>query len=252
MGTVDSPGTIVTTVVGDVIAPDVGEVEMGTSLRDVIDAVGSGLADGRSVKAVFSGCRQRRRHRRAPRRARHLRGLRRRRQRHGIGRLHRLRRHHLHGRRRLPVLTVPVGRVVRPVPALQARIGRDHPAPRATRNGRRPRARTSMPSSGGSATSPTGAAATSPSRSSIVVDSILRAFPEEFDEHVDLGRCPRPRRLPIPKLLDLADGHATYDETILAQAPRLDLRPGLTGAGPAPVGACQARQPAACPRASSS
>src|SRR5699024_9859358 len=46
---------IITTVVGDVIAPDVGEVELGTSLRDVIDAVGSGVAPGRSVKAVFSG-----------------------------------------------------------------------------------------------------------------------------------------------------------------------------------------------------
>lgn len=55
MGTEDSPGTIVATVVGDVVAPDVGEVELGTSLRDVIDAVGSGPMPGRSVKAVFSG-----------------------------------------------------------------------------------------------------------------------------------------------------------------------------------------------------
>ncbi|HQZ14259.1 MAG TPA: NADH-ubiquinone oxidoreductase-F iron-sulfur binding region domain-containing protein [Acidimicrobiia bacterium] len=55
MGTELSPGTIVATIVGDVLAPDVGEVEMGASLRTVIDAVGSGLADGRKVKAVFSG-----------------------------------------------------------------------------------------------------------------------------------------------------------------------------------------------------
>src|SRR3954468_12981750 len=55
MGTAESPGTIVCTVVGDVIAPDVGEVELGTPLRDVIAAVGSGLPEGRSVKAVFSG-----------------------------------------------------------------------------------------------------------------------------------------------------------------------------------------------------
>ena len=55
MGTAESRGTIVTTVVGDVIAPDVGEIEMSTSLSDVIDAVGSGLAPGRTVKAVFSG-----------------------------------------------------------------------------------------------------------------------------------------------------------------------------------------------------
>ena len=55
MGTAESPGTIVATVVGDVLAPDVGEVEMGASLRAVIDAVGSGPVVGRSVKAVFSG-----------------------------------------------------------------------------------------------------------------------------------------------------------------------------------------------------
>ena len=55
MGTAGAPGNIVTTVVGDVVAPDVGEVELGTPLRRVIDAVGSGLGAGRSVKAVFSG-----------------------------------------------------------------------------------------------------------------------------------------------------------------------------------------------------
>ncbi|MCZ7631607.1 MAG: hypothetical protein M5U19_22235 [Microthrixaceae bacterium] len=55
LGTAESPGTIVATVVGDVVAPDVGEVELGTPLHAVIDAVGSGLPPGRSVKAVFSG-----------------------------------------------------------------------------------------------------------------------------------------------------------------------------------------------------
>ena len=40
MGTRDSPGNVVATVVGDVVAPDVGEVELGTPLRAVIDAVG--------------------------------------------------------------------------------------------------------------------------------------------------------------------------------------------------------------------
>jgi NADH:ubiquinone oxidoreductase subunit F (NADH-binding) len=55
MGTPESPGNVVATVVGDVVAPDVGEVELGTSLQDVIDAVGSGVAEGRRIKAVFSG-----------------------------------------------------------------------------------------------------------------------------------------------------------------------------------------------------
>lgn len=55
LGTPDSPGTIVCTVTGDVASPRVGEVELGTTLRDVIDTVGGGLLDGRTVKAVFSG-----------------------------------------------------------------------------------------------------------------------------------------------------------------------------------------------------
>jgi NADH:ubiquinone oxidoreductase subunit F (NADH-binding) len=55
LGTAESPGTFVCTVVGDVVAPDVGEVEAGTTLRQVIDAVGSGLPPGRDVKGVLSG-----------------------------------------------------------------------------------------------------------------------------------------------------------------------------------------------------
>lgn len=54
-GTPESPGTIVCTVVGDVVAPDVGEVELGTRLGDVVDWVGSGVGAGRSVKAVLPG-----------------------------------------------------------------------------------------------------------------------------------------------------------------------------------------------------
>jgi NADH:ubiquinone oxidoreductase subunit F (NADH-binding) len=55
MGTAGSAGTIVATVVGDVVAPDVGEVELGTPLGAVIDAVASGVWAGRAVKAVLSG-----------------------------------------------------------------------------------------------------------------------------------------------------------------------------------------------------
>ena len=54
-GTEESPGTMVVTVVGDVVSPGVAEVEMGVRLGDVIDAVGGGVAEGRSIKAVFSG-----------------------------------------------------------------------------------------------------------------------------------------------------------------------------------------------------
>jgi NADH-quinone oxidoreductase subunit F len=55
MGTERSPGFVVATVVGDVRRPGVGEVELGTPLREVIERVGGGLPEGRSVKAVLSG-----------------------------------------------------------------------------------------------------------------------------------------------------------------------------------------------------
>jgi len=52
-----------------------------------------------------------------------------------------------------------------------------------------------------------------------VVGSILRAFPEEFAAHLE-GRCPSPRGdLIAPKLVDLADGVATFDERHRAKRP---------------------------------
>lgn len=53
-GTEESPGTLVCTVIGDVAYPDVVEVEMGTSLRDLLDRCGGPL-EGRTIKAVFPG-----------------------------------------------------------------------------------------------------------------------------------------------------------------------------------------------------
>jgi NADH:ubiquinone oxidoreductase subunit F (NADH-binding) len=54
MGTEESPGTVVATVVGDVLRPGVVEVELGTPLREVIDERG-GVGPDRRIKAVFSG-----------------------------------------------------------------------------------------------------------------------------------------------------------------------------------------------------
>jgi len=55
LGTERSPGIVVATVVGDVVRPGVGEVELGTPLREVIERVGGGVAAGRSIKAVVPG-----------------------------------------------------------------------------------------------------------------------------------------------------------------------------------------------------
>jgi NADH:ubiquinone oxidoreductase subunit F (NADH-binding) len=54
MGTASSPGTVVATVVGDVVRPGVHEVEMGTPFRDLLDLCG-GPPPGRQYKAAFSG-----------------------------------------------------------------------------------------------------------------------------------------------------------------------------------------------------
>jgi NADH-quinone oxidoreductase subunit F len=54
-GTPDSPGTIVCTITGDTQRHGVGEVEMGTPLRDVIEEIGGGPRRGRTIKAVLSG-----------------------------------------------------------------------------------------------------------------------------------------------------------------------------------------------------
>lgn len=54
MGTIESPGTIVVTVVGDVVCPGVYEVEVGTPLSTVLERCG-GPRPGRSYKAALSG-----------------------------------------------------------------------------------------------------------------------------------------------------------------------------------------------------
>jgi len=54
-GTDESPGTIVCTVTGSTQVHGVGEVIMGTPLREVIELIGGGPRDGRRITAVLSG-----------------------------------------------------------------------------------------------------------------------------------------------------------------------------------------------------
>ena len=218
MGTAESPGTIVTTVVGDVLAPDVGEVEMGVSLRAVIDAVGSGLAVGRSVKAVFSGVAN------------------------AVVTAHDL---------DVPVsyegfkeigsgmgsagfivyddTTCMVDAAYRFSRFLSIESCGQCPPCKLGSSAiteHLERIETGV-GNGGDLDAITGwlGHVTDGSRcylaaeEQIVVTSILRAFPEEFTEHIELGRCPRPRRLPIPKLVDLADGRAVYDDSFWRKRP---------------------------------
>ena len=213
-----------TTVVGDVIAPDVGEVELGTPLRDVVDAVGSGVAAGRSVKAVFSGV--------------------------------------ANAVVTADQLDVPVS--YEGFAAIGSGMGAAgfivyddttcmvDTAYRLSRFlsiescGQCPPCkigsseitnRLERLELGGGSEEDLGwinhwlAAVTDGNRcylaveEQVLVNSIMQAFPEEFAEHVELGRCPRPRRLPIPKLLDLVDGTAVYDESFWRKRPDWTYEP---------------------------
>ncbi|MBN2623785.1 MAG: SLBB domain-containing protein [Acidimicrobiales bacterium] len=55
LGTERSPGTIVCTVTGDVRRPAVGEVALGTTVREAIETIGGGPVRDRPVKAVLNG-----------------------------------------------------------------------------------------------------------------------------------------------------------------------------------------------------
>jgi len=57
-GTEESPGTIVCTITGSTVRHGVGEVQMGTPLREVIETIGGGVASGRRIKAVLPGTAQ--------------------------------------------------------------------------------------------------------------------------------------------------------------------------------------------------
>lgn len=218
MGTTESPGTIVTTVVGDVVAPDVGEVEMGASLREVIDAVGSGPAAGRSVKAVFSGVAN------AVVTARDLdvpvsyEGF----QAIGSGMgsagfivhddttcmvdaAYRFSRFlSIESCGQCPPCKLGSSAITEHLERIETGIGNDGDLDAIT---------------GWLGHVTDGSRCFLASEEQIVVTSILRAFPEEFTEHIELGRCPRPRRLPIPKLVDLAGGRAVYDESFWRKQP---------------------------------
>jgi NADH-quinone oxidoreductase subunit F len=55
VGTRETPGPLICTVGGDVAHDGFGEIEPGTSLRQVIGRLGGGIAEARAIKAVLSG-----------------------------------------------------------------------------------------------------------------------------------------------------------------------------------------------------
>ncbi len=218
MGTPDSPGTIIATVVGDVVAPDVGEVEMGTPLRAVIDAVGSGVAPGRSVKAVFSGVANpvvTADHLDVPVSYEGFASIS-----SGMGSAgfivyddtacmvdaaYRFSRFlSIESCGQCPPCKIGSGEITAHLENIQSGTGTDHDI--AVIGGWLERV-------------------TDGNRCFLAVEeqqmvsSVLRAFPEEFADHIENQRCPASESRPMPKLIDLRDGQATYDQRFWKKRP---------------------------------
>jgi len=54
-GTEDSPGTMLFTLCGDIRSPGVYELPLGYSLRDLVEGVGGGVPESRRLKMIFPG-----------------------------------------------------------------------------------------------------------------------------------------------------------------------------------------------------
>ncbi|MEJ7723925.1 MAG: NADH-ubiquinone oxidoreductase-F iron-sulfur binding region domain-containing protein [Ilumatobacteraceae bacterium] len=211
LGTDQSPGTVICTVVGDVVRPGVAEVELGTPLRQVLDDVGGGPRPGRSVKAVFSGV--------------------------------------ANAVVTAAGLDVPVsyegfqsigsgmgsaGFIVVDDTACMVEVahqfsrflsvescGQCSPcklgAGAITVDLERIQAGTATAADVDDimrwlSRVTDGARCYLATEEQLVVSSILNAFSAEFDEHLQTARCPRPVPFTVPKLIDIADGRAVYDE----------------------------------------
>jgi NADH:ubiquinone oxidoreductase subunit F (NADH-binding) len=55
LGTESSPGTMLFTISGDVKAPGVYELPLGTPLRTLVEEIAGGPPEGRALKAIFPG-----------------------------------------------------------------------------------------------------------------------------------------------------------------------------------------------------
>ncbi len=218
MGTAEAPGTIVATVVGDVVSPGVGEVEIGTPLRTIIDDIGGGVGQGRTIKAVFSGV--------------------------------------ANAVVTADDLDTPVS--YEALAAIGSGMGsagfivHDDTACMVDAAFQFSRF-LSIESCGQCAPCKIGSGAITASlerietgtgndrdlaviqgwlkrvtdgsrcylatEERIVVASLLRAFPEEFAEHLETQHCPRPSSRPFPKIVELTDGRVTYDESFWRKRP---------------------------------
>ena len=223
MGTDQSPGHHVATVVGDVAHPGVGEIDLGTPLSEVIATVGGGPLPGRTIKAVFSGVAN------AvitadmlatpvSYEAMQAAGT-------GMGAagyavyddtacmvdlaftfsqfLY------VESCGQCPACKLGLGEISDRLNEIEGCRGTDRDIARI---------------GGWLPTVTDGARCYLPVEEQLMLGSILRAFPEEFAAHIE-GVCPAPRDLVVPKIVDLADGTVVYDEKQRRKLPDWTYQP---------------------------
>jgi NADH:ubiquinone oxidoreductase subunit F (NADH-binding) len=212
MGTDESPGHVIVTVVGDVHRAGVREVELGATLRSVIEEIGGGPRAGRRVKAVISGI------------ANAVvtapdqldtpvsyEGM----QRAGTGlgaagfavfddetcmvevaRAY-SRFLYVESCNQCPACKLGSGAITELLERIEGTAATDRDV--ATIGARLK-------------TVTDGNRCYLPVQEQAVVSSLLRSFPEEFAEHLEGRPCPRPGRVAVPKIVDIVDGTMVYDE----------------------------------------
>ena len=218
MGTPSSPGTLVATVVGDVAHPVVTEVEMGTRLSALLDGPAGGPLPGRTWKAAFSGV------------ANPVIDP----SRFGLPMTYEDFAAQGSGLGAAGFIVyddstclVEVARLFSRFLAVEScgqcppcKLGSAEITDRLERIERGDGTDADINSIGswlGKVTD--GARCYLATEEREVVSSILRCYPEDFAEHLETGRCPRPRDLHLPKVVDLEDGRVSYDESQSRKRP---------------------------------
>lgn len=210
LGTEQSPGTVVCTVVGDVGRPGVVEVEMGTPLSEVIVGAG-GVLPGRRFKAAFSGVANPvviadHVDVRLSYEAMEAIGS-------GLGAagfcvyddtacmvrvaVTMSRFLYVESCNQCPACKFGTGEITSYLERIDAGTGSDEDVERIG-------ARLHTVTDGNRCYLPV--------QEQRVISSVLREFPEEFAEHLEGTGCPRPRDIPVPKIVDLVDGEVVYDQ----------------------------------------
>jgi NADH-quinone oxidoreductase subunit F len=211
-GSADTAGTFILTLSGDIERPGIYELEMGTPMKDLIYECGGGPKDGIPIKCVFSGTSS------APLQAHQLdtpldfggmkkagSGL-------GSGGVIVYNEDacmvrvaqmigtffSIESAAYCPPCKDGTGQIARFLRKIEEGRGTldDLRAMRYVQGWVENRARCFLPTA-----------------DRIVTEAMLAKWPDEFAEHIELGRCPRPRELPLPKLKDYDEetGQFVYD-----------------------------------------